>query len=301
MRYPSGTAIANHIPGVDDAELVRQGGQKAVYKAVIDGQPYALKVIALDPQAILFEDARVDTDMIVERARREVSILEKVDVPVLASVGPLSISTVPFDDMIWLCFTEEWINGRTLQEMIHEDQLLPTQVSRLGVDLIQAICWLSSQGLVHRDIKPANVMWSNDRKRFVLLDPGIALDLYGPSLTPLAVSVGTMAYVSPEQMNPYGKRNLDFRSDLFSTGIVMYEAAIGEHPFMGVDTTPSEVLEGILTKTPQAVANRRDGFPQTLSDFISRLLGKAPHLRFRTSGRALAVIEQIASLLGDEA
>ena len=185
MGYPSGTAIANHIPGVDDAELVRQGGQKAVYKSAINGQPYALKVIALDSQAIPGENAVPSTSMIVERVRREVSILETADVPVLPSVGPLSISTVQLGNEFWLYFTEEWIEGKTLRDMIRDTKLPAALVARIGVDLIQATCWLSSHGLVHRDIKPENVMWANDRQRFVLLDPGIALDLLGPSLTPL--------------------------------------------------------------------------------------------------------------------
>ena len=300
MEYPAGTVLANHIPSVDKAELVQLGGQKAVYKAAINGQTFALKLIALDPQANFSESAEPDLSMTVERARREVRILEKVDVPVLASVGPLSMSTVQLGNVSWIYFTEEWIEGRTVRDMIRGKMLSPVQVSRLGVDLIQATCWLSSHGLVHRDIKPANVMWANDRGRFVLLDPGIALDLYGPSLTPLAVSVGTIAYLSPEQTNPFRKRSLDFRSDLFSVGIVMYEAALAEHPFMTADTTPSQVVAGILKNNPQSVAERREGFPPILSDLISRLLGKAPHLRYRTCERALVAMEQVAFSLGVE-
>ena len=141
-------------------------------------------------------------------------------------------------------------------------------------------------------------MWATDRSRFVLLDPGIALDLYGPSLTRMPVTVGTMAYLSPEQMDPYRKRSLDFRSDLFAIGVVLYEAAVAEHPFMAVDTTPAQVLAGILVGSPESVADRLEGFPPALSDLISRLLGKAPHLRYRTCDRARAVIEDIAALLG---
>ena len=298
MEYPEGTLLAQHIPGLERAELVRRGGQKAVYKAVAHELPIALKVVALDAQVILGEDADPDLSVVVERARREVEILKKVDVPVLAGIGPLDISTVEIGGVCWLYFTEEWIEGSTLRDMIRESMLSPEQVARLGVDLIRATCWLSCRGLVHRDIKPANVMWANDRERFVLLDPGIALDLYGPSLTPLAISVGTMAYLSPEQMNPYRKRSLDFRSDLFSVGVVMYEAAVAQHPFMASHTTPSQVLAGILAGTPQPVTDQQRGFPPALSDLISRLLAKVPHLRYRTCDRAQEAIEKVATLLG---
>ena len=297
-EYPTGTDLADHLPGVSTAELVQSGGQKAIYRATINGKIVALKVIAPDPSDVADEETGADASAVVERAQREVAILEQVDVPVLARRGPLGLSTIDIDGKRWLFFTEEWIEGSCLRDMIDESRFPPDQVARLGIDLIQASCWLSQRGLVHRDIKPANVMWADDRSKFVLLDPGIALDLYGPSLTHVPMVVGTMAYLSPEQMDLYQKRNLDFRSDLFAIGIVMYEAAVAEHPFMTIRTTPSEVLGGIMTMSPQSVADRVGDFPSTLSSFISRLLAKAPHLRYRTCGRAQAAIEEIAALLG---
>ncbi len=170
----------------------------------------------------------------------------------------------------------------------------------MGIDLIRATCWLSNQGLIHRDIKPANIMWATDRSRFVLLDPGIALDLHGPSLTQAFMLIGTLAYISPEQMDVSRKRSLDFRSDLFAIGIVMYEAAVGEHPFMSINTPVSQVLNGILNRIPQPVSDRIEGFPMDLSNLISRLLGKSPHLRFRRCDLARAAIEEIAGSLGVE-
>ena len=297
MEYPTGTILADYVSGMDTAELVQTGGQKAVYKATIERQVVALKLIALDPEEVSGE-AGTDIGVVVERAQREVAILEQVDVPVLARRGPLGLSTMQIGDDRWLYFTEEWIEGRTLREMIREDRLSADQVAKVGVDLVLATCWLSSRGLVHRDIKPANVMWATDRSRFVLLDPGVALDLYGPSLTRVPMAVGTMAYLSPEQMDPYQKRSLDFRSDLFAIGVVLYEAAVAEHPFMTVDTTPAQVVAGILTGAPESVADRVEGFPLALSDLISRLLGKAPHLRYRTCDRAQAAIEEVAASLG---
>ena len=206
-EYPDGPELAASIPQVDKAELVQKGGQKAVYKARMEGQIVALKVIPLgfddaikineeaDAEFIEELTAEVDSDMnsTVERAKREVAILDQADVPVLAKRGPLGLSTFQIGDAHWLCFTEEWIEGKTLQAMIGEDRFTPDRVVRLGIDLVQATCWLSSRGLVHRDIKPANVMWADDQSRFVLLDTGIALDRHGPSLTRLPVPVGTMA------------------------------------------------------------------------------------------------------------
>ena len=297
-EYPTGPTLALCVPGVDTAELVQKGGQKAVYKATIEGQVTALKVIGLAPEEADAEEDETDMSSVAERAQREVSILAQVDVPVLAKCGPLGLSMIEIGEARWLYFTEEWIEGRNLRDMIHEGRLPPDQVARLGVDLVMATDWLSSRNLVRRDIKPANIMWATDSSRFVLLDPGIALDLYGPSLTRFPLPVGTAAYFSPEQMDPSRKRSLDFRSDLFAIGVVLYEAALAEHPFMAVNTTLPQVMAGILNKNPQPVTDRVVGFPPALSEVIARLLGKAPHLRYRTCAQALSAIEGAAASLG---
>lgn len=298
--YPTETILAHHIPGLKMAELVQAGGQKVVYKATLEEQVIALKVLYLGPE-VTTDERESDMSAVVGRARREVAILEQVDVPVLAKRGPLGIDTFQEGDNYWLYFTEEWIEGKCLRDKILEGRLSPAQITRLGIDLVDAIIWLSSRDLVHRDIKPANIMWAADRSRFVLLDPGIALDLHGPSLTQGAVAVGTTAYLSPEQMDPSRKRTLDFRSDLFAVGVVLYEAAVAKHPFRMSGDTPSEVLARILTVNPPSVTNLIEGFPQGLSDLISRLLGKVPHFRYRTCLLAREALEKIAVELGVEA
>ena len=296
--YLTGTSLTNYIPGVDAAEFAHAGGQKAVYKATLGGQIVALKVVALGSKRGHSEEQAANMYATVARAQREVDILDQVDVPVLARRGPLDLSIMTVGENLWLYFTEEWIEGETLQVLIRKSRLSPEQVARVGVDLVQAVCWLSSRGLVHRDIKPANVMLASDRSRFVLLDPGVALDLYGTSLTQGPDPIGTFAYFSPEQMRPNRKRDLDFRSDLFAIGTVLYEAAVGEHPFVTVGATRSQVMDRILIGNPRSVAERLDGFPSALSNFISRMLGKAPHFRYRTCNRTLMAIEGIASALG---
>ena len=250
-----------------------QGGQKAVYKATFKGLAVALKIMALGSGPFgqselhqlgndgITDDILDDVSSIIARAKREVAIMEHVDLPVLTKLGPLGLSTVQIRGEKWLYFTEEWIEGTNLRDMIRGGQFSVQRVARLGIDLIQATCWLSSRGLVHRDIKPANVMWAEDRARFVLLDTGIAFDIYGPSLTNLPIAVGTLTYFSPEQMDIDRKRYLDFRSDLFAIGIILYEASVAEHPFMPKGSIPTEVPARILTATPQPVAKKVAGFP----------------------------------------
>ena len=184
-KSPTGTTLLNFIPGLVAAKLVSTGGQKAVYRAKIQGQDVALKLIALPQQELddLYDSE--DLNGAVRRARREVAILDQVDVPVLARSGPLGLDTVHVGSERWLYFTEEWIDGKTLRDILRTQTLPPEQVAKLGNDLIQAVCWLSNRGMVHRDIKPANVMLRYGNSRYVLLDTGIALDLHGPSITPI--------------------------------------------------------------------------------------------------------------------
>ena len=225
-------------------------------------------------------------------------VQEQFHDPVFAGIGPLELQEITINDERWLCFTEEWIEGRVLTDMILDGPLSPQRLARLGLDLIHAVCLLSSRHFVHRDIKPANIMWGQRRDGFVLLDPGIALDQLGPSLTLGPMAVGTVAYQSPEQMDTSRKRSLDFRSDLFAVGLVLYEAAAARHPFMDNRATLSSVVAGILTRTPPSLAASIDTFPQELSNVIDRLLAKEPHLRYRTCERALAATAEASRLIG---
>ena len=297
--YPTPDQLTNNLRGITVAELVQTGGQKAVYKADFRGETIALKVVALGP---LFEgedeEAEVEIASVIERVKREVSVQEQFQDPVFAGVGPLELRRLEISEHQWLCFSEKWIEGRSLSEMIRENALTPPQVAQLGDDLIHAVCLLSSQNFVHRDIKPANVMWAEDRSRFVLLDAGVALDQLGPSLTFAPLAVGTIAYQSPEQMDASRKRALDFRSDLFAVGLVMYEASAGRHPFANEHPTISSVVAGILTRRAVPLAERLSGFPRELSDVVDRLLAKEPHLRYRTCGRALDAVRQAAQSVG---
>lgn len=296
-EFPAGADLADYIPGLVTAELISTGGQKGVYKAEIEGQIVALKLIALEPPDA-DDDVNSEMSEPAQRARREFDILDDVDIPVLTKRGPLGLNSISLDANSWLYFTEEWIDGKTLREIIHEGKLTDQEAVALGVDLIQAVHWLSGRGLVHRDIKPENIMFRDALSRWVLLDPGIALDLQGPSLTLVQGPVGTTAYLSPEQMDPLKKRDLDFRSDLFAVGVVMYEAATGEHPFRTQSSTVPEVLSGILYHDPAPVSESVGGFSSDLSAFIVRLLGKLPHQRFRRCEHALSVLSEIGESLG---
>ena len=157
--YPEESVLQEHIPGLETASLVARGGQATVYRVEIDGQVVALKMIAVTTQEEEEEEEEEeggespDAGEAFMRAYREVEILKDVDVPVLPKLGPFGLTSVTIGDQEWLWFTEEWIEGMSLRTMLREGHLPSRMVARLGMDIIQATCWLADKGFVHRDIK----------------------------------------------------------------------------------------------------------------------------------------------------
>ena len=121
---------------------------------------------------------------------------------------------------------------------------------------------------------------------------GFAFDLRDTSLTSPGNVPGTVPYLSPEQMDLVRKRQMDFRSDLFQLGIVMYVAATGQHPFAQSAISDMETLGRILTATPVKPSLHRE-MPSQLEEIILRLLAKKPHLRFKSCHHLIAALDDI--------
>jgi serine/threonine protein kinase len=183
-------------------------------------------------------------------------------------------------------FVMELLEGATLQSRIASRPLAPSQVIDWAVQLSDALGAAHARGIVHRDLKPANVFITT-RGDAKILDFGIAklLDLGAPedattlaALTSLGTAIGTAAYMSPEQIR---SDEIDGRTDLFSLGVVLYEAATGKHPFGGATAT---VVASILGRTPEPVRALNPDAPEALERIIQRLLEKDRELRYQQAG-----------------
>jgi len=128
-------------------------------------------------------------------------------------------------------------------------------------------------GITHRDIKPSNIV-IDSTGRPKLLDFGLAVVKGGKHLTKTGSTLGTVGYMSPEQIE--GKAT-DARSDLFSLGVVLYGLIAGKAPFRRDDETAT--LKAILQDTPEPLARYKSGVPDDLQRIISKLLEKDPALR----------------------
>jgi eukaryotic-like serine/threonine-protein kinase len=253
-------------------EAVTPGGQKSVYRCTIDGQEWALKLM----------DAAQTAVEAVRRAQREVAVLQRCNSPYLVKLGPISFGQGTVAGVSVVYFTEEWVAGRNLADIIQQDgPLSVAEVIKLGKQVASAIGALWGMKCVHRDVKPLNIMRREPSGEYVLLDLGLALILERSSLTPTGATVGTVPYYSPEQMLPT-RRLLDCRSDLFSLGVVLYEAVTGAHPFATAEMTREEVWRAISVDQPADPSSLVPDLPEELRSVILRLLEKQPHMRYRT-------------------
>jgi serine/threonine-protein kinase len=191
-------------------------------------------------------------------------------------------------------FSEEWIEGETLSQMLASNQQLPTdEVVKLADNVTRAIKAVWSARKIHRDVKPSNIIRRDSNGDYVLLDMGIAFDVDDISLTEPLVMVGTVPFFSPEQANYSMRRQMDFRSDLFALGSVLYLASTGRHPFHKQGMNSTQTFISILTDTPSRPSDIHPDFPDSLERIIMRLLAKRPHLRYRTFDQLLDALAEI--------
>jgi TolB-like protein len=179
--------------------------------------------------------------------------------------------------------TMELVSGQPLKQLIQESGCTLDRIVAIGSALAEALAAAHEKGIIHRDLKPANVMITSEG-RVKVLDFGLAKEIFAGNTTDNTLTtghtragavMGTPAYMSPEQV---GGRVIDHRTDIFSLGIVLYEMARGQRPFLG--KTSAELASAILCDTPTPVNERRGDLPEELCRVIQRCLEKRAGDRF---------------------
>ena len=270
------------IPQAEDVQPLDQGGQKVVFSGIIGGQKYALKFMSPDPSLPGAQNSEF-LDDVTARAQREVETMQQCETPHLVRMGPLGLCVGEIEGQRVIYFTEEFVEGQNLRAYLQgSGPLSVDELLRLAIHISEAIQAIWSFHKIHRDIKPGNIMRRSSNGEFVLLDMGLVFDLEDESLS--VGPVGTRIYFSPEQMDFQNRRTvMNFRSDLFSLGIVLYEMATGCHPFItATSTTTWDVLGNIRSLAPPSPHSLRADVPEPLSDIILRMLAKRPSLRYRS-------------------
>lgn len=185
----------------------------------------------------------------------------------------------------------EFLEGRTLDKVLKVQRLDYEEGLRVALAVAGALRLVHERGLIHRDLKPANIMLL-DGGTVKLLDFGICRSTGEKSITQEGMLVGTVLYMSPEQV--LGD-DLGTRSDIFSLGSVFYHAFTGELPFPGKSFP--EVCMAILEAKPRPPSEVRPGFPPRLEEFLLRCLAREQDKRYPNAGAAYGALAAIADNL----
>jgi eukaryotic-like serine/threonine-protein kinase len=195
----------------------------------------------------------------------------------------------------------ELLEGETLKDRIARGALPADEIVRYAAEITDALTVAHTKGIVHRDIKPANIFlvrMPNGKSQAKVLDFGLAkigLEVRGGwesrslDLTLAGATVGTVAYMSPEQARG---ESLDMRSDFFSLGVVLYEMATRRIPFEG--TTSALTFVQLFNQIPEPVRDWNGSIPRDLERLILKLMTKDRRARFQTAPELHEALEKIA-------
>jgi len=181
----------------------------------------------------------------------------------------------------FLYYVMPYIEGESLREKLNREKQLPIdEALRITTQVADALRSAHLQGVVHRDIKPENILLREGHA--MVADFGIALAVSfagGERLTETGLSLGTPAYMSPEQVA--GDREIDARTDIYSLACVLYEMLAGDPPF--VASTPRAVLAKHMTDPVPPITTVRSSVPSPVRAALTKALGKAPADRFESA------------------
>jgi len=197
----------------------------------------------------------------------------------------------------FVVYSEELLEGLTLVEQLRAGHR-PAFVEcvSLTMCLLDVITDLKANDLIHRDIKPGNIMSTDDDDRpFVVLDLGVAFKLHSSAITMNPdMRQGTLPYMAPEMFDPRFRELLDYRSDLYSAAVTVYQYAAGVHPIARRNEDDFTTMYRIALMKPEPLSTHRQDLPSQFCGIIDSLIRKKPALRPSN----LAVLrEQLEELL----
>ncbi len=245
-------------------ERLGVGGMGEVYKAYDDRLDRWVAIKRIRPDREDAEDNR-------ERFKREARATARLNHPSIVHLYGI------FQDGDSDCIVMEYVDGKTLDQLLAEGPLDPLRVANLGHEIAAGLAEAHANGILHRDLKAENIMIT-PRGRAKILDFGLAKPILNAELDPVLTGkgqlVGTSRAMSPEYVSGEA---VDHRSDLFSLGVLLYECVTGHSPFKAHNTLAT--LKQVMLHKQTPIKQLNSKVPTELSDLIDRLLEKDPKNR----------------------
>ncbi|MEP6866008.1 MAG: protein kinase [Deltaproteobacteria bacterium] len=262
-------------------DVIGQGGMSVVYKArhKLTEQEVALKI--LPPE--LAAHSQVKSRFLEEA--RALAALDHPNIVHLYNFGQENQSFV---------LAMQFVQGKTWERMILENKRLGwAEGVKIAIDVLKALEYAHGRGVVHRDMKPSNVLVRAHDHMATVMDFGIAKMTTSTKLTATGQTMGTVRYMSPEQVRG---QEVDLRTDIYSLGATLYESLVGDTPFDG--STHFEIMTKHLSEAPKRPSSLGVDLPPAVEDALMRSLAKRAADRFETA-RDLRLLLEAALREGD--
>lgn len=254
-----------------------KGGMGTVYKVqhLIADRIEAMKVIRPD---------HLESPELADRFLREIKVQARLNHPNIAALH----NAIRWENHFLMVM--EYVEGSTLSAYLRKGALDPAQSVHVILQALSALAYAHAQGVVHRDIKPANIIITSDGTA-KLMDFGIARSVADHiQLTQTGAVVGSFHYMSPEQIQGAA---IDGRSDLYSTGIMLYEMVTGVRPITGDSSW--NIMNAHVHQIPRSPAMVNPALPASFSLAILKAIEKDPAERYQTAGEFAQMLTALQS------
>lgn len=260
--------------------LLGRGGMGIVFKAL---DPALNRYVAIKMLAPMFLSSGSSKQRFVREAQSAAAVVHE---HVVGIHGISEWQGIPYLVM-------SYVRGESLQARLaaRGAQSL-REVLRIGIQVASGLAAAHAQGLIHRDIKPANILLESDVERVMITDFGLARAIDDLRITGSNTLLGTPEYMSPEQTRD---EVLDFRTDLFSLGCILYEASTGRSPFRS--STSYGAIRKVNEQSPRSVRSLVPDLPEWFAEVIDRLLQKKREARFASANEVATLLKQCLAYL----
>ena len=262
-------------------EVAGRGGMGIVYKAEDTKLKRNVALKFLPPELTRYKEAR-------ERFVLEAQATAALSHPNICTIHEI-------DEEEGKSFIAmEYVEGQSLKAKVEKSPLEPNEALEIAIQVAEGMEEAHKKGIIHRDIKSANIMVTN-KGQAKIMDFGLAKVKGGTLLTREGTTLGTVAYMSPEQAHG---QEVDHRSDIWSLGVVLYEILSGELPFVG--DREASILYSVVHEEPKSIKQIKPNLPQELQQIINRALKKKPESRYQEAGEILKDLIHYRDLLRTE-